>query len=87
MVRWLIPLALVACTPSRAQIVRTVGYGLAIEGGAVFAVTYAAQSPRDDIGDAAKIAAPLVVAGIVAIVLGRTWPQHPDRPRYQSAQR
>lgn len=87
MVRWLIPLALVACTPSRAQILRTVGYGLAIEGGAVFAVTYAAQSPREEIGDAAKIAAPLVVAGIVAIVLGRTWPQRPEPPRYPSASR
>jgi hypothetical protein len=87
MVRWLIPLALVACTPSRAQIVRTVGYGLAIEGSAVFTVTYVAQSPRDGVGDAAKIAAPLIIAGVIAIVAGRTWPQHADRPRYQSAQR
>lgn len=87
MVRWLVPLALVACTPSRAQIVRTVGYGLTIEGGAVFAATYAAQSPREGVGDAAKIAAPLVVAGIVAIVLGRTWPQRPETPRSPSAQR
>ncbi len=73
MVRWLIPLALVACTPSRAQIVRTVGYGLVIEGGAVFTATYVAQSPRDGVGDAAKIAVPLVVAGLVAIVLGRPY--------------
>lgn len=87
MVCWLIPLALVACTPSRAQIVRTVGYGLAIEGGAVFTVSYVAQSPHDDVGDAAKIAAPLIIAGIVAIVAGRTWPQRPEPPRYQSAQR
>jgi hypothetical protein len=87
MVRWLIPLALVACTPSRAQIVRTIGYGLAIEGGAVFTATYVAQSPRDGIGDAAKIAAPLVIAGLIAIVAGRTWPQRPEPPKYQSAQR
>ncbi len=85
MVRWLIPLALAACTPSRAQIVRTVGYGLTIEGGAVFAATYAAQSSREGVGDAAKIAAPLVVAGIVAIALGRVWPQQAEPPRYPSA--
>jgi hypothetical protein len=75
MVRWLLPLALVACTPTQAKIVRTIGYGVTIEGGAVFAATYAAQSPRDSIGDAVAIASPLVVGGIVAIVLGRTLPR------------
>lgn len=80
MVRWLIPLALVACSPTQATIVRTLGYGLAIEGGAVFAATYAAQSPRDSIGDAAAIAAPLIVGGILAIALGRTVPQDHVRP-------
>lgn len=91
MVRPLIPLVLAAaalgCTPSRAQIVRTVGYGLAIEAGAVFTAAYVAQSPRQGIGDAATIAAPLVVAGIVEIVLGHAWPHHPEPPRYPSAQR
>ncbi len=74
MIRVLIPLALVACSPTQAKIVRTIGYGLTIEGGAVFAATYAAQRPGDGIGDAAAIAAPLVVSGIVAIALGRTLP-------------
>lgn len=78
MVRWLLPLALVAaCSPTQARIVRTLGYGLTIEGGVVFAAAYAAQSPRDSIGDAAAIAAPLVVSGIVAIALGRTFPRGP----------
>ena len=80
MVRWLLPLALVAaCSPSQARIVRTLGYGLAIEGGTVFAVSYAAQGPQDSIGDAAALAAPLVVSGIVAIALGRTLPRGPVR--------
>ncbi|CAN5719806.1 hypothetical protein BH11MYX3_BH11MYX3_32940 [soil metagenome] len=74
MIRWLLPLALVACSPTQAKIVRTIGYGLTIEGGAVFAATYGAQSPRDSIGDAVAIASPLVVGGIVAIALGRTLP-------------
>lgn len=87
MVRWLLPLALVACTPSRAQIVRTIGYGVVIEGGVVFTASYVVQGPRDGIGDAAKIAAPLVVAGLIAIVLGRTWPHHPAPPRDPSAVR
>jgi hypothetical protein len=85
MVRWLIPLALVACTPTQASVVRTLGYGLTIEGGAVFAVTYAAQSPNDSIGDAAAVAAPLIVAGIVAIALGRTLPQRAESSPLRSA--
>ncbi len=75
MLRCLFPLALLACSPTQAKIVRTIGYGLTIEGSAVFAATYAAQSPRDSIGDAAAIAAPLVVSGIVAIALGRALPR------------
>ena len=74
MVRWLLPLALVGCTPTQAKIVRTIGYGLTIEGGAVFAATYAAQSPHDSIGDAVAIASPLIVAGVIAIVAGRPLP-------------
>ncbi len=73
-IRWLIALALVACSPTQAKIVRTIGYGLTIEGGAVFAASYAAQRPHDSIGDAMALAAPLVVSGIVAIALGRTLP-------------
>ncbi len=74
MVRWLLPLALLGCSPERAKIVRTLGYGMTIEGGVVFAASYAAQSPDDSIGDALAIAAPLIVAGIVAIVAGRPVP-------------
>jgi hypothetical protein len=73
-VRWLIPLALLGCSPERATIVRTLGYGMTLEGGVVFAASYAAQSPDDSIGDALALAAPLVVAGIVAIVAGRPVP-------------
>ncbi len=74
MTRWLFPLLLVACTPTQAKIVRTIGVGLAIEGGAVFAARSAVQGPGDSLGDAAAIAAPLLVGGIVAIALGRTLP-------------
>ncbi|MBA3465199.1 MAG: hypothetical protein H0T46_35035 [Deltaproteobacteria bacterium] len=75
MVRWLLPLALLGCSPERAKVVRTLGYGMTIEGGVVFAASYAVQSPDDSLGDALAIAAPLVVAGIVAIVAGRPVPK------------
>ena len=75
MVRWLIPLVLLGCSPERAKVVRTLGYGMTIEGGVVFAASYAAQSPDDSFGDALAIAAPLIVAGIVAIVAGRPVPK------------
>jgi hypothetical protein len=50
---------------------------MTIEGGVVFAASYAAQSPDDSYADALAIAAPLVVAGIVAIVAGRPVPKMP----------
>jgi hypothetical protein len=73
--RLLIPLALVAgCSAERAKIVRTLGYGLAIEGGAVFAAGYATSDPQDGVTAPLAIATPLVVAGIIAIVAGRPVP-------------
>lgn len=79
MVRWLVPLVLIAaCSAEHAKVVRTLGYGMVIEGGAVFAASYAAQDPDDSITTSVAIAAPLVVAGIVAIVAGRTLPRAPD---------
>jgi hypothetical protein len=74
-VRWLIPLALIAgCSADRAKMVRTLGYGLAIEGGAVFAASYATSDPEDGVTAPLAIAAPLVVAGVIAIVAGRPVP-------------
>lgn len=71
----MIPLALVVgCSAERAKMVRTLGYGLAIEGGAVFAATYATGDPDDGVTGPLAIAAPLVVAGIIAIVAGRPVP-------------
>jgi len=70
-----IVLALLAgCSAERAKIVRTLGYGLAIEGGAVFAATYATSDPDEGVTTPLAIAAPLVVAGIIAIVAGRPVP-------------
>jgi hypothetical protein len=80
-IRWLVPLALLGCTPTQATILRTVGYGLTIEGGAVVAATYVAQSPHDSIGDAMAIASPLIVAGVIAIVAGRPVPHETPHPR------
>jgi hypothetical protein len=87
MTRWLLSLALLGCSPERAKIVRTLGYGMTIEGGVVFAAAYAAQSPEESVSEALAIAAPLIVAGIVAIVAGRPVPKRPtvlsgggDRP-------
>lgn len=75
MLRLLIPLALVGgCSAERAKQVRTLGYGLAIEGGAVFVASYATSDPQDGVTAPLAIAAPLVVAGIIAIVAGRPVP-------------
>lgn len=75
MLRLLIPLALATgCSAERATIVRTLGYGLALEGGAVFAASYATSDPEDGVSAPLAIAAPLVVAGVIAIALGRPVP-------------
>jgi hypothetical protein len=74
-IRWLIPLALLAgCSAERAKIVRTLGYGMTIQGGAVFAASYATSDPDDGVTGPLAIAAPLVVAGVIAIVAGRPVP-------------
>ena len=75
MARWLIPLVFACgCSAERATIVRTLGYGLAAEGGVVFAASYATSDPEDGVAKPLAIAAPLVVAGVIAIVLGRPVP-------------
>ncbi len=62
------------CSAERAKMVRTLGYGLALEGGAVFAAGYATSDPKDGVAAPLAIAAPLVVAGVIAIALGRPVP-------------
>lgn len=73
--RWALLLALAGCTAQQTKIGRTLGYGLAIEGGAVFLATYAQQNPHDSVGDAVVTASPLLVAGIAAIIAGWTLPE------------
>jgi hypothetical protein len=62
------------CTAGQARVVRALGYGLAIEGGAVFAASSVTADPHASVGDAVARASPLIIAGIVAIVAGRPSP-------------
>lgn len=71
----MIPLVLIAgCSAERAKIVRTLGYGMAAEGGLVFAATYATSDPNDGVKAPLALATPLVIAGVIAIVAGRPVP-------------